>query len=405
MRIDLRGVSLTALELVVVLTGLQLLVLPEIAYAVLPPDLVVSVGSQIAGFFSLLVAVLVSVFASIGVLYIGWYERFKKYSVYIAFGLLSVVLLLSNGLYLWHINQMPVQEIPRYPALPVATTTDDCISCAFYSESITLYVPDSANPLVAELDLNRRQEPDGQFTHYYFLNGVVDETTIDEYTQFSTHWYTLQSNSYLTNIKRTEAIDASVRDIYSGSIELPTGALVTFITEAVQGDFITRNKPEYTQFQSVVKAEVNLNGVAKTAYALVENLQSNNYRKRVFFTGMDSLQALTHQFVLWDEAGNFYMIDDSVVFSDTPAYPTHSWLLYKSATDNTTKKGFSTTITSESSGQWTALVPDFANGVIEVHATQEYKKDRDGRSRYVVFGTITDDTGTRSISGLLRLVR
>ena len=382
----------------------QILSLPQTVEAVLPPDLVVSVGSQIAGFFSLLVAVVVSVFASLGVLYAGWFERFKHYSTYIAFGILVLALLASNAFYLWQLNQPSHVVAPEYPTFTTATTTQDCTNCAFYSDSLTLYVPDSSNPLVIELDLNRRQELDGLFTHYYFLNGTVGKN-FDEYTQFSSNVYDLQPNDFLNSIQRIEAEDASVRDIYTGVVETQAGELITFESEAVDGDFITRNKPEYTQFQSATTFNVMVNGETKTAFGLVENLQSTDYRKRIFFPGMALLESLTHQFVLWDEAGAFYMIDDSKVFSNTPAYPAHSWLLYKSAVDGTTKKGFLTQITQLDESSWQVTVPDFQNGIITVSAVEEYKVESNGRSRYVVSGTVVDERGTRTISGLLRIVK
>ena len=402
-----RGVNVFKNRAVLSLTAAMCLFLsmPKITLAVLPPDLVVSVGSQIAGFFSLAVAVIVSLFASLSVLYIGWYEKSKKYSVPIAFLILLVALVVSNAYYWFQLSQIETTDIPEYPSFTMATSSQDCQSCAFYSDSVTLFVPDEAKPLVVELDMSRRQETDGTFVHYSFLNGLLNNQSLDRYTQFTVNDYALQANDFIRSIERTEPADGSVRDVYSGTIETLNGEQLIFITDALSGDFVTRNTPEYTQFQSVAQANITYAEESATAYVLVENLQSNNYRPKIFFPGMDTLQSLTHQFVLWDEMGSFYMIDDSKVFSDTPAYPAHSWLLYKNEADGTTKKGFTTEIEQTASDQWRVTVPDFSNGVLELAVLREYKTEANGRTRYVVTGTIADDNGVRSVSGLLRVVR
>lgn len=383
---------------------LAMLGLPQVAVAVVPPDLVVSAGAQVVGIFSLLAAVIVSFIAGLGMLYLTWYQWFKKWSTQIAFGVLAAVLVGSNAVFLMLLLQ-PSQTVVVPVDPEPAQSAADCQTCQFYSDSITLFVPDADNPLVIEMNLNRRQEPDKTFTHYYFLNGLINTRPIEQYIQSAAANRDLQTEGFLQQIERREPADASVRAIYTGQLETESGQSVQFTTAALSGDFVTRNTPEYTQLQSALTAEVIIDGTAKPAYALVETLQSIDYEKSVFFPGYADLDALTYQFVLWDAAGNFYMIDQSEVFSDTAAYPDHSWLLYKEAGSGLTKKGFASTISQPVAQQWQITLPDFKDGLITVSTVHEYKNDAAGSSHQVVSGQLVDQSGERTISGILRIVQ
>jgi len=377
---------------------------PQSAQAVLPPDLIVSAGAQVAGVFSVLVAVFVSVCASVAVVSLAWYQWFKQWSVHIAFGILALALVVSNAvtLYLVHKNAQIDPPSPVVDAQPAGES--GCDTCQFYSDSITFFVPDAVSPTVVELDLNRKQEADGSYSHYYFLDGLSGENKLNLYTQFISPARTLLPHSFLTQIERIEPEDASVRAIYTGEVETRGGRRISFTTSELQGDFVTRNTPEYTQLQSPVTAQLRIDGKETTAYGLVESLHSVDYNKWIFFPEYYSVQAKTHQFVLWDEEGSFYMIDDSQVFSDTKAYPSHSWLLYKDASTGQTQKGFVTTITSEGEDQWQVTVPDFLQGNIRLRLVQTYQPKENGRTRHIVSGVVTDERGERQISGMLRIV-
>jgi len=381
---------------------------PKVALAVLPPDLVVSAGAQVVGIFSLILAIIVSLAVSVGAFCIVGYQWVKKWSVYIAFGVLGLALVLSNAVFLWVLNsETRTVDVPAEPMPPrtYQEPEQSCDTCVFYSDSLTMFVPDRQSPTVIEIDLNRRQEPNNSFSHYYFLDGVVNGQPLNQYTQFNTTGYNLQPSGYLDAVQKTLAADASVRDMYTGGITTEAGRTYTFSTTELSGDFVTRNTPEYTQFQSPATVTLVSDGVTQEGYVLTEMLHSTDFEKRIFFDGYEALDALTHQFILWDDRGNFYMIDDTAVFSDTPQYPSHSWLLYKNTGTGVTKKGFSTVVTSDESNAWQVTVPDFDQGVIDVSRVMQYKSDPTGRSRYVVAGTITDTTGERTISGVLKIVR
>jgi hypothetical protein len=145
--------------------------------------------------------------------------------------------------------------------------------------------------------------------------------------------------------------------------------------------------------------------------ALVEGIHSSDFSKQIFFEGNDKVEATTRQFVLWDEEDNFYMIDQSHVTSHTPEYPSHTWLLYKNATDGYTKKGFTSDVVAQSfmgrpETGWTITAPEFYDATIKLSVVK-YINDGDyqTRMRPIVQGTITDNDGTRTIRGFGFIIR
>lgn len=414
-------------RILLLLGALQVTLFPHTASAVLPPDLVMSVGSQAIGFFSLFVALAISAAAAFGTLFFWCTQWCKRNLVWVIITTLAVVLL-AAVLYLWSVqsvsktqtSERSAEQAQQAPAPPsdsfAATTTipavitparekaSACQTCAFYSDSVTLFAPDGTQPFVLEIDINRREELDSSFSHHYFLDGLINNTKIKNYTQSPSPDFLLQPYSFVSDIARVFADDMSARDVYVGTIETSAGT-VSFETAPLQGDFLSRNRPEYTQFQSVTRADVTFNNKTVSAFALVENVLSNNYEERIYFPGYQNIEANTNQFILWDEADNFYMIDQSEVLSDTPEYPSHTWLLHKDMRSGKSQKSFTATIEEAGYQEWHVYAPAFDNATITLSLQNTYKPEQDGRARHVVTGVITDNAGTRSISGLLKAIK
>lgn len=380
--------------------GLALAPLP--VAAVVPPDLVVSVGSQIAGFFSFFVVLIGSVIASLGIVYARWYPYFRRYAAYVAFGLLAVLLLGSNYVLWSEITALRAQP-PTVVAPPDFTREEgeeDCDVCEFQSDGLILFSPDENDPFVLDLSLNRIQEPSGAFTHYYFLDGFMAGESVSDYTQFLASETTPEAYGFLGEFARIPPADKSVRDRYAGEVTM-NGQSVSFSVPPVNGDFITRNRPTQTQYQSAVRGEVRIGDESRPVYVLAEALHANDFRPDVFFPGYEDMRSLTYQFILWDEEGSFYLIDRSDTLSDTPAYPSHSWLLYKEAGTGFTKKGFETTVTELGSEEWVVTAPAFRNARITVSATATFHPADGEREKWIVRGVILDERGERGISGIL----
>lgn len=419
--------------------------IPYQVHALLPPDLVVSVGSQIVQFFSIGAVVVGGVFSSLAYWSRRWFcwsnkKVWKVISLIVFIVVCAIVLVyvvelekqnnnslnqmeklqsinagleerLGNSVSLADYQRLVAElnkQSPDFrPDIFLFATGTQSLDKQFHSDNIILY-RGGGSSFALEIDFNRIEVSPGVYTHYTYLNGNINGEIISDYDSVFATTTTLQKNRYVTEISRVMADDLSPRDSYKVTV-LVNGDPVSFEIKNLQGDFVTRNHPDYTQLQSEGTAEVIYKGEKFEAQALVENTYANNYTTKIFFPGYQEIDSTTHQFVLWDENENFYLIDISEVRSDTPEYPSHVWLLYKSASGETIKKSFSASVSSVSDKigrvSWSVSAPDFEGAMITVSPVVPFKQSGEDRIRTEVSGTIYDNNGSRSIGGILHLVK
>lgn len=418
--------------------------LPKPAHALLPPDLIFSIGASVVQFFSIAAIVVGGLFSSIVFVARRWFVISTNkiwLTISIIFGIVAVsiliaytvdlkkqevgyeqeikVLKLSNlnleqklGNSVPYIDYQTLQSLIEgdnpfmMPDIFPSTTSVSGYEKTFLSDTITLYEDGVDSPFTLEIDFNRIESKEGVFSHYTFINGYTGDTNFTYYDVTYSTTTGLLPNSYVKNIEKISSSDISPRDKYKGTVLLDGEPLTFFIT-GLEGDFITRHTPEYTRFQSVGTAEVAYRGRTFTAQALVENSHSYDASKYIFFPGHDMVDATTHQFILWDEDNNFYMIDNSDVRSIIAEYPSHTWLLYKNSDSLVNKKSFQSVILPKKNeggmAGWHVTAREFSNASIDLLPLVLFKQE-DGRMRVLVTGTVTDDQGSRSIGGVLHLI-
>lgn len=248
------------------------------------------------------------------------------------------------------------------------------------------------------LDLNRREVRNGIFEHYYYLTTLGDQAHDDyDYELMATS--TPITTTFLSSFLRNPAPDLSVRDTISGTVTV-SGSPLHFTVPDLNAEFLTRHTDLYTRHHSVATATVSYRGADYTMQAFVEGAHSRDFRKYVYFPGIDRLHATTYQLLLWDEDDNFYLLDDTTVHTPNPAYTSHTWVLYKQAATGYTKKAFRATIDQPTADTWQITLPDIASSTLQLTTTQEHYNRRMDRTHLLLDGTIRDDTGVRRITGI-----
>ncbi len=414
-----------------IFSTISFFVIPHYAYAILPPDIIFNVGYQFVQFFSMLALIIGGVTGSI-VIFLQPHINFIRDYLYkiigsllliVAVSILGIFLLQESAnkkIYLEQIDALnkQIEEATRV-VTTVTTSTSAYATSAdsegawetlndarrlFLSDTLFLYGNDDGGPFYLEIDLNRRQVPNGTFMHYYYTIGSFDGLDKNDYSlTYSSSTIPVSSKS-IQNLTLLPFSDLSTRHEYQGVIKFDE-SLITFSTSNLQGDFMTRNSPAYTRHQSVGDGIVTFNNKKISVHVLTEGIHSSDFSKSLFFEGSDAVVSETRQFVMWDSEGNFYMIDQSNVTSDTPAYPSHTWLLYKNEKSGYTKKGFTSNITSQSvlgqpETEWSITAPDFNNATINISLVK-YIDDGDSqkRMRALVSGTVIDNNGQRTVKG------
>ena len=403
----------------------SILFIPAPAQAIIPPDLLVSVGAQFAQMFSFFAFVIGGLFMSVmaGLSpYVFWIKKHLRallvgiFLVCVGFvGATFYVQHQTNqAMYQERIAELEAQLLPSntqlkvvegetfLPGLDTTVATD---SGRQFRSNTLFFTATGSEPFYLELDLNRKQNPNGTFLHYYYLHGFIDGEDIVEYTTFTSNSSFPKPDAFLKSFTVNKAADASTRRSYQGTVVI-NGDEISFDTEVFKGDFVTKDAPDYTRFQSIQTADITHSGNEITAQAVYETVYSEDFSVSIFYPGQEDLESITYQFMLWDENGNYYLFDNTQVFSETPEYPSHTWLIHKNAAEATTRKSytaqFSTDRVLDRDVQWEIGMPDFSNAVVSLQPTHEIDKGGlQSRDRTLVSGVITDDKGTREVFGFL----
>lgn len=231
----------------------------------------------------------------------------------------------------------------------------------YLRDDLTLSGEDLAgNDFLLKVGLNRKEIEPSKFIHYYSARlFYLGKSHIIYSSNFIDPSPYPQTNQFLKSFTNELTDDLSTKETYSFNITIDEEEIRAEINGLV-GDFITKNRLEYTRYLSIGTAEVTLNNQSFQTNAMIEKSYSSDHSKYLFFDGYDEMSSRTYKFELWDEENNFYLIDDSVVSEDHPAYRPHTWVLYKDTKGNYTKRAFSAEIEfqeDELAKSWQISVP------------------------------------------------
>jgi hypothetical protein len=400
---------------------------PVPALAIIPPDVIVSVGSNLLQIIGVIALALGSIYTAVIVLVVQGVGFFKRYAIAI---LPVVTILAAVVVYVVVTQELDKMAVLEYELVTekdrtmallqenallrngmqsattslttFASTTPAQLGRNFYSESYTV-VSDS---LVIEIDTNRIETAPGSgvFVHYTYLNGNDAGTSFTEYATIVASSSTPIPHSFVNRHIISNAEDLSPRDTFSISLTI-NGKPVTIEISNVAGDFVTRDELSYTRTHSLGRATITMDGTTIEAPILVDRAYSNDADYGIFFPGHETIDVKTVQFILWDTEENFYLFDSSNVSTPSPYYRSHTWLLYKGR-DGYLKKSFSgtsTPVTYSAKLAWNVAMPEFNDAVFAIEASEMFKS-QDGRIRVVVSGTVQDARGVRNVRGVGHLI-
>lgn len=229
---------------------------------------------------------------------------------------------------------------------PVVSFGDRAISPAepsrrFFSDDIVLFGqgPDGKD-FFLDLNFNRKEDVQlATFQHYRFASLIYNETNESLTESIPDPNFQEVPSGFLQKFENKIAADLSARESYSFTVNI-AGTQIRAEIDGLQGDFIVKNSPEYTRYVSEGKAIVQLGSQTFSVHAIITKIYSSDYDKYIFPPGDKTLKSETQVLNLWDEAGNFYLIDQTRVKSYSPSYKSHTWVLFKNADQQYLRKAF-----------------------------------------------------------------
>lgn len=405
------------------------IVLPQVSEAIVPPEFIVTVGSNLLQILGMIALVFISIYSALAIFIHRGYSFVKTYALPIVF---SINFLAAGILYVYikdtdskmdyivaESNQLRTdlliaeetlsalkEETGKGPLPSIDCSLNDTCQAGkkFFSNTYVVVAKD----VTLELDINRIEvEPySSVYNNYAYLNGVVKGNSITDYLQVVSTSTDSFSRDFLQQFKVVDASDLSARANHTIALNLNDMSEFKFTTAVVDADFITRNSPAYSRTHSVSTTTIYIDSEPLEAKVYIEKTYSDDADNAIFFPGSDKLSIKTAQFIFWDNINNFYLFDSSNLATPVPQYQSHTWLLMKRF-DGLSRKSYSGSYREVTSGVklgWELDMPDFHNAKVELVASEIFKS-RDGRLRVEIIGNVTDDEGTRNIFGVGHLIQ
>lgn len=222
---------------------------------------------------------------------------------------------------------------------------------AYYNDTIFL-ITKSRPRMVLVATASRTQNKNDTYTQntrISFFNGSDwIRKTLNENYETSNIYPNEIIQSWQIEIDDTKVLKQNV----TGNIRI-ADIDIKFATDTLLNEMTMRSLPEYTKFQSESDANVNINGNYYKANVFYTRIYSNDQTEVLIYDR--NVKFTTHWIAFWDTNGNFYHIDDTQVFSDTPGYTSHS-IGYEKLSDGTIKQTFSLIPESEKDNPSTLTV-------------------------------------------------
>lgn len=285
--------------------------------------------------------------------------------------------------------------------IPEKFQTDDTVDqgeeLKYFRDRVILANHDSENSWILELDLNRKQNEKNKYIHYYnatlFQNGKKESIN----TNFHSNSPEIKSNNFLKKFENTTFEDLSTRESYVFKIQIGDKEINADLKN-LEGDFITKNSIVYTRYMSEGDAEVTINDKEFTVEASLEKTYSSDHSKYIFFPGLSQLSSRTYRFLIWDEDGNFYLLDNSTVNKENPYYRPHTWILYKNSNPKYLQKTFQADIELTEIGEvksWQIEIPDLKTSL----SISAIDSSNESWIEGSVTGTATKNEETKKVFG------
>lgn len=319
--------------------------------------------------------------------------------------ILAIIILIfasSAGTYLITKNKIATDVAERPVVIqPEAGDNSQASFRQFYRDNITIVSPTSADEqLVLKLELNRQQAGPEKFVHYYDVRLFKGNQFSSASTQFTSSSPDISGQEFLRSAKNSGFEDLSTRETYTAEFKVGENEISLAIAD-LNGDFITHNSIDYTRYNSVGEASLTINSQRFDNYhATLEKAYSADYQTYIFFDGYRDMSSTTHKFALFDELGEYYLLDKTTTDRFNPAYTDHTWVLNKDPNGNTFKAFDAELEYNEkgrSSFEWDLIFPDTGDQ-FSLESVQSTRSGTWNRGR--VSGTVTKADGSiRKVSG------
>ncbi len=372
---------------------------PSVSEAVLPPNILFSIGSQISQVVSTIGIVLAGSFVALAPFKNKIIEKVKQlthsriiviiftFIIALAVGSVATFFVLLKNRFL-PVNHQPQQQVLQAGQYRY-----------FSDRFVIISKGESADQnILIDLIISRKENEQGNFIHYYITNSIDGKKREKTYNQKDAPGHEVLNTLLFSKYQEVEAPDNSARQQFSFDVRL-MGKTYHLTTPMLDSDFIIKNDPEYTSYASVGEGTLVQGSRTIPVHIFHQAAYSTDYRPTVFFDERDELRSETTQLFLWNKEGDFILVDKSHVLDPIPAYTSHFWGLSKDAT-GTLEKAFDGEVTKNKQGEKVSFmgsIPGFDTISFKVDLKKKFSDELD---KGWIEGTMTKNNSTSSVYGL-----
>lgn len=337
------------------------------AQAVVPPDFIFNIGSQIVQIFSVIAVFLSTVFVTVYQFVKMRLKNLKAGKLFWVGATLVVLVVAGLGatiysLYkknVWYSNWIKTEQIKAANAIVGQNNY-------FYDRIIVSGVDGQNKNFLLSFEAVRSQGAASSYTHGYNATILYDGKTYIGGDGFDSPSSSIKAGGLVTSYTWQSPSQLPTE---SGIVSLSVqGKAVSLELSGLNSDFLVKNKLNYFRYISSGKAHIVFDGQSFEGNVMVDKVLSND--KRVPTLGGYSPKRVSHSIALWDDEGRFYHFDLSEVFEKNDLYQSHQWILFKDILNGGVQKFYRSDLrfkTSKDGAMWNITVPemDVANFVFE----------------------------------------
>lgn len=379
-----------------VLLVLGFIFFPRASQAVVPPDFIFNIGSQIAQAFSVVIVFLSAVFVT---MYQFLKVKIASLKHQKAFWIISITLIVVGSFsaavfYTAHEQKVNYNKWLQW--FQQAGQKDKTQKKDYFYDRIIVLGKDKDKQNFSLVFEGSRQEiKEHLFGHTYSVSILYKNKLYKDFSVFNGAGSAIQANQFVTAFSNTSTKQLPT-ETYRFSFRIKDKDFNVDLHD-LESDFLVKNSLDYMRYVSVGAADVYIDGDVVGAKTMVDKVLSNDSSIPTL-EGYDP-RYTSHSLALWDEQGNFYHIDTSKVFSENIPYASHTWILHKDV-KGTAKKVYNATLdfNQDKKSVWNFVIPELDGAKIRVESTQFIKEGKNLFST-LVQGTVSDTSGERTISG------
>lgn len=299
---------------------------PRITQAVVPPDFIFNIGSQIAQIFSVAVVFLSAIFVTSYQFIKTKFATLKARRIFWIISIICILVASLIGAVLYSVHKQNNLYARWVGWFQRSGQRDKNQKQQYLYDRIIVSGRDKENkPLLILFEGSRQELKNYLFGHSYTVNILYKDRVYSDYALFNSSSSSIQTHKFITHFSHLTTPELPI-EAYEFSLYLKDKRFALSLSD-LNGDFLIKNRLDYLRYVSSGKARVEIESESIEGRVMVDRVLSED-------AAVPTLQGynpkyMSHSIALWDEEGNFYHLDKSEVFTPNIPYASHTWVLYK----------------------------------------------------------------------------